>query len=495
MLTDSLRARLTVWYTCVLALVLVSFAAVSYAAMAGLGSAAEDESLRHAAEALSSAIREEASHEEIERTTSSPPGERWADEAVADVVSAFRYGEDRFYVFGESATPLAASLGAETDPPGEMAAHGRPTDGFETVSDGNWRVYVEHVSTSAGPFTIVATHSLESLTARLAQARRAYAIAVPVALILAAMGGSVLARKSLGPVVAMSEQAERMEASSLNERLVVPNDRDEVGRLARVFNALLARLETSFERQRRFMADASHELRTPVAIVRGEAEVALSRDDRSLAEYRESLGIIHDEGRRLAAIVEDLFTLARADAGERPLVRSEFYLDEAVNEAVRSVRSLAEARGMSVVCEGREELQFNGDEALVNRLVLNLLDNAIKYTRPDGEVRVDLEREGQAYVLEVSDTGIGIPPEAQAHVFDRFFRAEKARSSENADDASGGAGLGLSIAHWIAEAHGGRIELVRSSEHGTTFAVTLPIAGGAVDETYPRNGEHHGTSS
>jgi signal transduction histidine kinase len=272
----------------------------------------------------------------------------------------------------------------------------------------------------------------------------------------------------------MGDQAERIEAASLHERLRVANERDEVGRLARVFNALLARLEAAFEQQRRFMADASHELRTPVAIVRGEAEVSLSRPDRGAEDYRESLDIIHDEGRRLARIVDDLFTLARADAGQRPLEVSDFYLDEVAAESVRAVRSLAERRGVRVSCDTSGEMPFHGDEALVSRLIVNLLDNAIKHTPAGGQVRLRTETAGAVYVMTVEDTGLGIPAAAQPFVFDRFFRADSARSHTGAEGGSG-AGLGLSIARWIAEAHGGLVRLVRSTDSGTEFAVTLPI--------------------
>jgi two-component system OmpR family sensor kinase len=253
----------------------------------------------------------------------------------------------------------------------------------------------------------------------------------------------------------------------------VVNERSELGRLALTFNELLARLDVSFEQQRRFMADASHELRTPVAIVRGESEVALSQESRSPEEYRESLAILHEEGRRLTRIVEDLFTLARADAGQYGLDPASFYLDETAAECVRAVRSLAARRGVALRHEdGGGEMPMRGDEGLVRRMLLNLLDNAIKYTPAGGEVRVELAREGEAYAIRITDTGVGVPEEARPHIFERFYRADKARSRNGG--AGGGAGLGLSIASWIAEAHGGRVTLERSGRGGSTFLVSLP---------------------
>jgi heavy metal sensor kinase len=489
MFRRSLRARLTLWYTAVLALVLVSFAAVSYAAIARATRRSVDESLRHAAGSLAAAIRQEASDDEDDEeddegeeeedgsATAAAPGGR----EVALIAAPFRLGDFRLFVYDEAGGLLAAS-GADGQadvPPRQveelLATAEQSGSTFASLPDdgAGTRAFAVREATAQGAYTVVAARSLDERERQLAEVLRAYAVAIPFAVVLAALGGSLLARKSLSRVVDMGEQAEHIEATSLHERLRVANEHDEIGRLARVFNALLGRLEASFEQQRRFMADASHELRTPVAIVRGEAEVALSRRDRGARDYRESLDVIHDEGKRLAAIVEDLFLLARADAGERPLVESEFYLDEVVCECVRAVRSLAERRGVRLACGPAAEMPFRGDEALVRRLLVNLLDNAIKYTPNGGEVRVHMER-GTEYVVTIADTGCGVPAEAGQLVFERFFRVDKARARAGSDGGSG-AGLGLSIARWIAEAHGGRVELVRSSDRGSTFAVTLPV--------------------
>lgn len=472
MFGDSLRARLTFWYTGLLALVLVSFAVVSYVVIAGGAERFEDETVRGAAQALGSAIAEETAHVE----TAPAPTPASLDRDVAAVVRAFRFPGCRFFVLGVDGALLATSDVRSEDAQRDRAesliaafdsARGTPT----TV--GTERVFVHRQMTDAGPYTVVVAHSLADEARRVAQVRRAFAIAVPVALLCAALGGSFLARASLRAVAQMGEQAERIEASSLHERLRVRNERDELGRLARAFNALLARLEGSFEQQRRFMADASHELRTPVAIVRGEAEVALSRGDRTPEDYRESLEIIHDEGRRLTTIVDDLFLLARADAGQRPLVRTDVDLADVLAESVRAVRSLADRRGVTVTLAPAGSMPLHGDEDLLVRMVVNLLDNAIKYTPPGGVVAVETATRGDRYVVDVRDTGSGIPASAQPHVFDRFYRADASRARRATDDA-GGAGLGLSIARWIAEAHGGSLVLEASSELGTTFEMTVP---------------------
>ncbi len=220
------------------------------------------------------------------------------------------------------------------------------------------------------------------------------------------------------------------------------------------------------------MADASHELRTPVAILRGEAEVALSQQARSLQEYRESLEVLHQEAARLTHIVEDLFTLTRADAGQYPLQPGDFYLDELVGECVHSARTLALAKKISLHFEEAHESPIHADESLLRRMILNLLDNAIKYTPGAGRVTVTCNRVRDEYVVSITDTGGGIPAQLQPRIFERFFRADKARS--RAENDGGGAGLGLSISRWIAEAHHGRLELTRSDSTGSTFTAYLP---------------------
>ncbi|MCY7346557.1 MAG: hypothetical protein LH614_10110, partial [Pyrinomonadaceae bacterium] len=251
----------------------------------------------------------------------------------------------------------------------------------------------------------------------------------------------------------------------LHSRLSVKNEIDEIGSLAGDFNQLLERLENYFERQKRFMADASHELRTPLAIVLGESEVALAKEDRPNEELRESLAIVIDESRRLTKIVEDLFMLSRADSGQYKTNFKQVYLDEILTDCVRNMRVLAEKRQISINL-ATVETELSGDEQLLRRLFLNLLDNAVKYNRAGGNITINLSDK----TVTISDTGTGIAPEEQTKIFERFYRTDKSRNRVE-DSNTSGAGLGLSIAKRIAELHQAELELVKSDEHGSTFSV------------------------
>ena len=315
---------------------------------------------------------------------------------------------------------------------------------------------------------IVVAESKLDLIDQMRALRKIFLLSLPAMLLMAGFAGHVLARKSLTPIAEMTTQAERISAENLHERLPIKNKNDELGRLALVFNDLLARIKSSFDGMRQFTADASHELRTPLAIIRGEADVALSQD-REPDEYRETLAIIQDEARLLSGIVDDMLSLARADAGQRRLKLEEVYLNDLIEECVRSARALASNKNLSLNLESSDDTAFRGDEELLRRMIVNLLDNAIKYTPDGGSVSVKLWRENCLVKFRVTDNGIGIPAESAGRVFERFYRVDKARSR-----AEGGIGLGLSIVKWIAEAHHGSISLESAPERGSSFTVSLP---------------------
>lgn len=479
-LFGSMRSQLTIWYSGVLALVLLIFAVTSYSYLARAARQRTDDSLSDTVTSLVSVFNTELGDEN-----------QPADEAVREAARGFNFRDRQVIVFDGRRNVVVASEMTENLPHGPkwftsdeaqpqlanlMDSASSAGRAYTTIfkEEHAIRVFAAAVPTGGQTYLFAAATPLREQDQALEQARQAFYVAIPLALLLASLGGYFLARKSLAPVVTMGEQAARIGASNLNERIPVPQNNEELGQLARIFNALLLRLDESFAQQKRFMADASHELRTPVAVIRGESEVTLSQPSRDEREYRESLAIVNDEGQRLTQMVEDLFILARADAGEYPLVLTDFYLDESITECVRSMRSLAVQKDLEIVYQPPEkEIAFRGDEPLIRRIVLNLLHNAIKYTPKNGRVRVSLRDNPEHCEVEISDTGQGIPAEAQSQVFERFFRVDKARSRDESLNGSG-AGLGLSIARWAAEMHGGKIILERSDGSGTTFVISLP---------------------
>ena len=472
---DSVRVRLTLWYTAVLTLVLIALSTITYFIFWRSTVQRTDVNLAELSEAFLTTLDAEVNDQ------SGPDSLRLAGQVA---ITEHRFRDHVFAIFDDAGNIVVSS---QEVPPASSTvpffspsfqhffdASSRADRLFGKVKGGRdgYRGFARHFSSLGKTYTLVILQSLHQQQEMLEEVTATFAWVIPIAIVLASAGGYFLARKSLAPVVAMSTQAGRIGAANLHERLAVQNDRDELGHLAQSFNGLLDRLSQSFERQRRFMADASHELRTPVAILRGEAEVALSQQERSLEEYRESLGVLHQEAERLTHIVEDLFTLTRADAGQYPLQPRDFYLDELIAECVHSARTLALAKKICLNLEEASESPIHADESLLRRMILNLLDNAIKYTPEGGSVSVTCRRAGKEYALSITDTGGGIPADLQPRIFERFFRADKARSRTEND--GGGAGLGLSISRWIAEAHHGRLQLTHSNSAGSTFTAYLP---------------------
>jgi heavy metal sensor kinase len=300
----------------------------------------------------------------------------------------------------------------------------------------------------------------------------------PIALLLAGVGGYALARKALAPIDRMAIQTQKISAERLTDRLSVENPDDELGKLASVFNAMLARLQAAFDQLRRFTADASHELRTPLTAIRSVGEVAL-QEQKSPAEYRDVIGSMLEEVDRLTRLVESLLTLSRADAGHVQLQRMDMSLLALAREASSMVEVLAEEKGQRMEIDGDAGLIVSVDRLVLRQGIVNLLDNAIKYSPRNTPilVHVGFAAAGQAS-LDITDEGPGIPSEHQPYVFDRFYRVDQARTRE-----WGGTGLGLAITRWAVEAHGGEIDLTSKLGTGTTFHVSLPLARDSVRHT------------
>jgi heavy metal sensor kinase len=353
-----------------------------------------------------------------------------------------------------------------------------------TVAAGGelWRVHVRRETLAGTPFILVVANSMTDLVRDQREVRQAMVLSIPVALLLAAGGGLWVASVGLRPISAMARRAAALPLTGEDD-LGPPMRADEIGQLTTAFNALVARLRSALRTQRQFMADASHELRNPVSVIRAAADVALSREHRDEAEYREALSMTAAQSRRLGTLVDDMLVLARADAGGYPLRLADFIVDDVIDECRQAVSVLAAARGVTVAASGESDVAIHGDQEPLRRLLVNLLQNAVQHAPAGSVVSMTVGVVGGDVQIRVQDRGKGMAAEDITRIFDRFVQLDPARRSD-------GAGLGLTIAKWIADAHGGSLIVESSGSRGTTFCLTVPAAAGA-REGQSYDGEVH----
>jgi heavy metal sensor kinase len=450
----SLRTRLTLWYSALLLLALVLFSATVLWLHWRLLVREADASL----DALSAAAANVVAEELAEGATLSQAGRE-----MARVVP---HGDHVVGVLDANDTPireLAIAL-----PLVPLAAGGAPA-ASRTVRapDGRaWRLALRRGDQRGRRFTVAIAAPVSALEAQWRTLVEACAIGVPFVLAAAAIGGWFLGRSGLRPLAIIAEQARGVTARTPDKRIRVEGAGPELDAVAASFNHVLERLGTALATQRQFMADASHELRTPVSIMRTAADVTLSQAQRDESEYRDALVVVAEQSSRLARLVDDMLVLARADAGGYPMVRAEVDLDGIVDDCVREFSPRAVAKNIHMTSRV-QPVSVLADAALLRRMLGNLLGNALTYTPTGGSVDVSIVARAGLVSIHVADTGPGIADGDRQRVFDRFVRLDPAR-------AEGGAGLGLSIARWIAEAHGGQVELLTSGPGGSVFAATLP---------------------
>jgi heavy metal sensor kinase len=371
-------------------------------------------------------------------------------------------------VYQADGTPIVVRPGLERHYAGPPP--GPPARAVHTDPDGDrWLAATRSVRAGDRDFTVLLLVPLRETDLELAALGRVMAWAVPLALLASAGVSYLLARKALAPVESLRRSADAITAERLSDRLPVPDPGDELGRLAATVNAMIARLERSFAEIRRFTADASHELRTPLAAIRVEAESALDRA-RTVDDYRAVVGSILEECGRLTRLTDQLLALAREDAGVAHTEPEAVELGELVGGVAETLRPVAESKRLTLATDLAPGVIVRGNPVRLRQMVMNLIDNAVKYTPEGGSVRVEVGRDSDRAVVTVADTGVGIPEEHLPRVFERFYRVDKARSRD-----MGGTGLGLSIARGIATGLGGTIELASTPGAGTAAVVVLPL--------------------
>jgi heavy metal sensor kinase len=354
-----------------------------------------------------------------------------------------------------------------------------------TLADGTHVLLLSHIRPVQGKTVLIRIgYSTEPIREQSMELFGLLMLIMPFALLAAGFAGSRLARKALDPLSEMAQLTQHITAHRLNKRIPVKNADDELGHMALVLNDLLERLERSFQQLRDFTSDVSHELRTPLASIRSIGEVG-AQGDYETKKYREIIGSMLEEVSRLTGMIDTLLTLAHAESGTLALKPSGFSVAGLVQEAVSIIRVLAEDKGQAIILSVRDELDLEADRSFLRMALVNLIHNAVKYSPERSEIQVLVQAgetsraRGSVVEISVADQGPGIPEDARERIFDRFYRLDESRNSE-----TGGAGLGLAITKWVAEAHGGSITVSSAASGGAHFLMVLPIT-----PAVSRNGE------
>jgi len=465
----SIRLKLTLWYTGLLAFTLLGFSALLYSSIASVLMSAMDDRLAGQAQDVIGLIQNENDPVAVllSGRVRLPSIDVFASQYYIQIVQA----DGRPVQLSENLRNQQLPIPAETVQ--DISAGRARAYSIQTGSGSRLRVVSVPLIVARRPIGAVqVAQTLTTIEDALRVIRIVLVIGDALALVLAAAGGALLARAVLQPIKTITETAERItQAEDLSQRIPSADPNDELGRLVRTINGMLARLETLFQAQQRLVADVSHDLRTPLTTIQGNVDLLRrgAADDPALRN--EALRAIADETARMRRMVSDLLLLAQADAGLK-LQRQPVELDTLLLEVYRQAQVMAGDR-LTVHLGAEDQALVLGDSDRLRQLLLNLVDNALKYTPAGGEVTLTLRRRDGWVQVIVEDTGIGISPEDLPHIFERHYRADRSRGR------SGGHGLGLAIAQWIAQAHDGRIEVTSELGKGSRFTVWLPEAGAA----------------
>lgn len=456
------RWKLTLWYGVVLAVVLTAFSAAVYWTM------------RHQlTERIDHGLREELGdvRSEVGRATDPDGLSKWLERRFA------RHEGFDFQITRPDGRRVFASdrlADKSLPPPTRLTDSSEPA--FESVDSGTggrWRVVAVRVRGPDGPLTVQIGRPLDDFEHESEELLTVFLATGPLMVLATLAGGYFLARRALAPVQRMTDTARQISADRLGQRIAVDNPGDELGRLAATLNDMLDRLGQSFAEMQRFTADAAHELRTPLAVIRNEAEVAL-RQPRTAVEYGRVLENLLEETVRLGRMADQLLFLSRQDAGLNPPVRDDIPLDGILRDVVENMRLVAQEKGVALTLAANPACRVRGDENQLRRVFYNLLDNAIKYTGAGGTVTVTNRADDGAASVTVEDTGIGIPAGHLPRIFDRFYRVDPSRTGD-----TGGTGLGLSICRAVVQAVGGSVAASSVEGRGSVFEVRLPVQAGS----------------
>jgi heavy metal sensor kinase len=460
-----LRVRLTLWYGTALALILLTFSLILYTITARTLRDQVDESLQETATAAVRSLEQRGFLPLLD------------EESLLSQFPELARIDKFFQIFSPSGTITIRSPNIrQHDVPLsrhalEVAFTGRTI--FESAKYPNEpplrMISVPIIYRGSLLYIIQVGTSLEGVEETLRRFLIVLLIMAPLAVAVSLIGGWFLAGRALRPVDSITVAAQRIAAGDLTQRLTTPPSPDEIGRLTDTFNDMIARLETSFSQIRQFSSDASHELRTPLTVMKGESELVLRRT-RPVSEYVAVLESNLEEIDRMSRIVDELLFLSRADLGQIKMESVPVHLETLMEDIQRQACLLGQERNVDVVLGSVSPAVVLGDELRLRELLLNIVDNAVKYSYPGGKVEIHLRPDGQSVRIAVVDQGIGIPPEFHKQIFDRFFRTDVARAHTRK-----GTGLGLSICTWIVETHHGRIEVESEPGKGSTFTIILPL--------------------
>ncbi|HKV57988.1 MAG TPA: ATP-binding protein [Ktedonobacteraceae bacterium] len=500
--SPGIRIQLTLWYTAIFALLILLFCLILYSTLQAFLASGMDSALQLRAQQIAGGVSSESGKIVIQDVTGELPGldatptagnqnanptgtnptggpndtqGAQSDVNVGTLVRILDAHGKTVYI-SPTFRALSPPLSSFTAP-----LHGESWQGTITAHNGQAvRIISVALTDNGATFGVLQVgESLAQLNTTLQSITFALLVITPFVLLLGALGSYWLAKRAFLPILHLTRTACEIKVGDLHRRVPVPHTRDEVYQLALTLNEMIGRLDQAFTQQRRFVADASHELRTPVTVIRSITDVALE-DQLNPDEHNAILREINAEAERLGGLINDLLVLARADEDQMPLDREPVRLDLLAFDVAASMEPLAMERGITLQVQKLEQATVSGDTARLIQVLMGLMDNALTYTNAGGTITLNVAIHGTEACLAVRDTGIGIAEEDMPYIFERFYRADPARSR-----AAGGSGLGLSIAQWVIQAHGGSIAVESQVGQGSTFTVTLPLAPSVASPSQP----------